>query len=78
MFQPSAHATDRYIERFAGNLSYPKAQQRLRRIARRARFRRPLPGGARLYATGSINLVVQDGTIITAYRLTYADAPAVA
>lgn len=70
MFQPSAHATTRYIERFAGNLSASAAHQQLRRIARSARFRRPLPGGARLYATGAINLVVQGDTIITVYRLT--------
>lgn len=70
MFQPSAHATDRYIERFAGNLSSGAARRQLQRIARRARFRRPLPGGARLYATGSVNLVVQDRVIVTVYRLT--------
>lgn len=70
MFLPSSHATRRYIERFAGNLSPSAAHQQLRRIARSARFRRPLPGGARLYATGPVNLVVQNGTIITVYHLT--------
>lgn len=74
MFSPSAHAIDRYIERFAGNLSFPAASARLSRIARRARFRRTLPGGARLYTTGSLNLVVQQGIITTVYRLTYTDA----
>ncbi|MFC3833327.1 MULTISPECIES: hypothetical protein [Deinococcus] len=77
MYVPSDHAIRRYIERFAGNVSHSRARQCLTRIARSARFRRTLPGGARLYATGPINLVVQDGTILTVYRLTY-DAPAAA
>lgn len=78
MFSPSAHAVDRYIERFAGNLSFTAASAQLSRIGRQARFRRPLPGGARLYATGPLNLVVQQGVITTVYRLTYTDAPQVA
>ncbi|AZI45239.1 hypothetical protein EHF33_20230 (plasmid) [Deinococcus psychrotolerans] len=75
MFRPSSHASQRYIERFAGNLSHFAAAACLLRIARNARFRRALPGGARLYATGTINLVVHSGTIITVYRLTYEDIP---
>ena len=74
MHVPSDHAIDRYIERFAGNVSHTRARQCLAHIARNARFRRTLPGGARLYTTGPINLVVQDGMILTVYRLTYEDA----
>ena len=75
MFNPTEHAVWRYIERFEGNLSFPVAAQRLRRIVRQARFRRTLPGGARLYATGPINFVVAEGRILTVQRLTYTDAP---
>ncbi|GGR61560.1 hypothetical protein GCM10008959_24300 [Deinococcus seoulensis] len=73
MFQPSEHAVRRYIERFAGNLSPAAANVHLKHIARNARFRRPLPGHARLYGSGNVNLVVQDDVILTVYRLTYRD-----
>ncbi|WP_051935610.1 hypothetical protein [Deinococcus sp. YIM 77859] len=43
------HATKRYIERFAGNLSPREAKARLERLVR---FRRVIPGGARLYSLG--------------------------
>lgn len=70
MFQPSEHAVRRYISRFEGNLSFNAAAVRLRRIARSARFRRALPGHARLYSVGPINLVVHEGVVLTVYRLT--------
>lgn len=75
MFNPTAHAVTRYIERFEGNLNWERAVQRLTTLARKARFRRTLPGGARLYAIGAVNLVVAEGTILTVFRLTYTDAP---
>lgn len=73
---PTEHAVTRFMERFAGNLSFPSAARRLTQLAARARFRRVLPGGARLYTLGDLNLVVAEGAVVTVYRLHYRDAPA--
>lgn len=75
MFQPSEHAVRRYIERFEGNITHTVAANRLRRIVRSARFRRILPGRARLYSRGPLNFVVQGGVIVTVYRLTWRHEP---
>ena len=73
----SAHAAERYRERFAGNLSWPATQQRLRRLLCRARFHGVRPGQARLYALGDMRFVVEDGVLVTVYRLHYRDVPPV-
>ncbi|GGL92972.1 hypothetical protein GCM10010840_33820 [Deinococcus aerolatus] len=78
MFQPSEHAVRRYIERFEGNITDTVAATRLRRIVRKARFRRVLPGRARLYSSGPLNFVVQSGVIVTVYRLTWRAEPVTA
>lgn len=70
------HAIHRYIQRFAGNLSFELARARLERLVRRARFRRTAPGGAKLYTLGNLNFIVEDGCVVTVYRLQYRDAPA--
>ncbi|PYE52034.1 hypothetical protein [Deinococcus yavapaiensis] len=71
-FQVTHHAITRYVERFAGNLSFHAARTRLERLARRARFRHTLPGGARLYTLGEVRFVVAEGVVLTVYRLQYA------
>jgi len=67
----TTHATERYLERFAGNLSWPQARQRLRRLLKRARFIRVEPGGARLYGLGEMRFLVCRGVLVTVYRPTY-------
>lgn len=71
MFDPSEHAVLRYIERFEGNLTFERACERLRLLSEKARFRRVLPGNARLYTQGSVNLVVSENVIITVQRTVY-------
>ncbi|WP_027460750.1 hypothetical protein [Deinococcus murrayi] len=71
----SAHATARYRERFAGNLSWSAAQCRLRRLLGRARFCGIKPGQARLYALGDMRFLVEDGVLVTVYRLHFRDMP---
>lgn len=75
MFDPSEHAVVRYIERFEGNLTFERASERLKRLSERARFRRVLPGNARLYTQGSVNLVVSEDLILTVYRTVYRLTP---
>lgn len=71
----SVHAVERFQERFAGNLSWPPARDRLRRLLRRARFMGVRPGRARMYSLGDIRFIVQDGMLITVYRQTYTTGP---
>jgi hypothetical protein len=71
----SVHAAERYRERFAGNLSWTAARQRLHRLLRRARFHGVRPGQARLYTLGEIRFVVEQGVLVTVYRQTYQDVP---
>jgi len=73
----TAHAITRFLERFAGNLSWSAAQVRLRKLLRRARFLRVQPGGARLYTLGEMRFLVCDGLLLTVYRPTYRQAAAV-
>lgn len=73
--QLTGHAIQRFQERFAGNLGWAAAAQRLARLLRRARFRRVCAGRARLYALGEMRFVVQDGSLVTVYRPTYPAAP---
>lgn len=73
----SAHAVERFQERFAGNLGWEGTQERLRRLLPRARFVAVRPGQARLYALGPMRFLVQDGVLITVYRLRYTPAPPV-
>ena len=73
----TAHAITRFLERFAGNLSWNAAQERLRKLLRRARFLRVQPGGARLYSLGEMRFLVCDGVLLTVYRPTYRQAAAV-
>lgn len=70
--QLTSHAISRFQERFAGNLGWAAAAQRLIRLLRRARFLRVCAGKARLYALGEMRFVVQDGALVTVYRPTYA------
>ncbi|MFC4427124.1 hypothetical protein [Deinococcus navajonensis] len=71
----SGHAVARFQERFAGNLSWAAARERLRRLLRRARFMGVRPGRARMYALGEMRFIVQDGMLVTVYRPTYAPVP---
>lgn len=71
----SVHATRRYRERFAGNLSWSAARQRLYRLLGRARFRGMRPGQARLYALGEMRFIVEQDVLVTVYRQTYQDMP---
>jgi hypothetical protein len=64
----TAHAVERFQERFAGNLSWSGAQERLRRLLRRAHFVSVRPGHARLYALQDMRFLIQDGMLITVYR----------
>ncbi|ACO47759.1 hypothetical protein DEDE109153_13700 [Deinococcus deserti] len=67
----SVHAVERFQERFAGNLSWSAARDRLRR----ARFMGVRPGRARMYSLGDMRFIVQDGMLITVYRQTYTTVP---
>ena len=67
MFRASAHAAQRYQERFVGNVTQEVARQRLEKIAKSCRFKGPLAGGAKLYGTGDVRIVVRNGTILTTY-----------
>lgn len=69
----SAHAAQRYRERFAGNLSWTAAHQRLLRLVARARFLEAQPGGSRIYRLGEMRFVVENGVLVTVYRLHYRD-----
>lgn len=71
----TGHAVERFQERFAGNLSWGGAQERLRRLLCRARFSGVRPGHARLYTLGDMRFLVQDGALITVYRQQYTPAP---
>ncbi|UQN08800.1 hypothetical protein [Deinococcus sp. QL22] len=71
----TAHAVERFQERFAGNLSWNGAQERLRRLLRRARFVSVRPGHARLYALQDMRFLIQDGLLITVYRLRWPPPP---
>lgn len=68
------HAIRRFVERFAGNLSREAARAKLKKLLRRARFRRVCPGQARMYALGDLRFIVSEGALITVYRQTYSDA----
>lgn len=70
----TAHAIQRYLERFAGNLSPKAAADRLRKLLSRARFLHMCAGKARLYALGDMRFVVDQGALVTVYRPTYQDA----
>lgn len=72
--QLTGHAIERFQERFAGNLGWAAAAQRLARLLRRARFLKVCAGKARLYALGEMRFVVQDGALVTVYRPTYPPA----
>lgn len=72
--QLTSHAITRFQERFAGNLGWAAAAQRLARLLRRARFLRVCAGKARLYALGEMRFVVQDGALVTVFRPTYMPA----
>lgn len=67
MFIATPHATERFIERFSGNVSLSTAQHRLEQIAAHAHFVREVPGHAKLYATKHIAFVIQDRQILTVY-----------
>ena len=69
--QLTSHAIERFQERFAGNLAWAAAAQRLARLLRRARFLKVCAGKARLYALGEMRFVVQGGALVTVYRPTY-------
>lgn len=69
--QLTGHAIERFQERFAGNLDWTAAAQRLDRLLRRSRFLRIGAGQARLYALGEMRFVVQRGVLLTVYRPTY-------
>ncbi|AZI45172.1 hypothetical protein EHF33_19870 (plasmid) [Deinococcus psychrotolerans] len=73
----TAHAITRFLERFAGNLSWNAAQVRLRKLLCRARFLRVQPGGGRLYGLGQMRFLVCSGMLLTVYRPTYRQAEAV-
>lgn len=70
----TSHAVRRYLERFAGNLSYQAANARLQKLLSRARFLHICAGKARLYALGDMRFVVDQGALLTVYRPTYHDA----
>ena len=72
----TAHAITRFLERFAGNLSWKAAQERLRKLLRRARFLKVQPGGARLYSLGEMRFLVCQGVLLTVYRPTYRQVEA--
>lgn len=77
-FQPTVHSVERFIERFAGNISPQEAARRIQSIARTAHWKRPAPGGADIYGTHGYELVVADGRILTIYGVdTRPDAYAV-
>lgn len=65
------HATFRYMERFAGNLSPEAARQRLQKLLSRARFLHVCAGKARLYVLGEMRFVVDQQVLVTVYRRTY-------
>lgn len=67
MFIATYHATQRFIERFAGNLSEPKARITLEKIARTAWYAGEMPGHARLYTNKHVALVIKDRYITTVY-----------
>ena len=67
----SAHAVERFQERFAGNLSWERACERLARLVRRSRFAGICAGQARKYSLGDMRFIVQDGMLVTVYRQTY-------
>ena len=67
----TTHATERFLERFAGNLSWPVAQKRLRKLLGRARFLRVQPGEGRLYGLGEMRFLVCQGALVTVYRPSY-------
>lgn len=64
----SSHAVERFIERFAGNLSWSAATERLRRLLLRARFAGMCAGMARRYTLRDMVFVVQQGILVTVYR----------
>lgn len=67
-FRPTRHAVERYITRFAGNLTPTAAGKRLERIGRGAQRKRHAPGGATVYRSGNVEMVVVKGQIVTVYR----------
>ena len=70
----TTHATERFLERFAGNLSWTLAQKRLRKLLGRARFIRIQPGEGRLYGLGEMRFLVCQGALVTVYRPSYHTA----
>ena len=70
----TTHATERYLERFAGNLSWTLAQVRLRKLLRRAHFIRVQPGEGRLYGLGEMRFLICQGVLVTVYRPSYHQA----
>ncbi|MBB5235585.1 hypothetical protein [Deinococcus budaensis] len=71
----SAHAAQRYRERFAGNLSWTAVHRRLVRLLARARFLEAQPGGSRIYRLRDMRFVVEGGVLVTVYRLHYRAVP---
>lgn len=67
MFFATPHATRRFIERFAGNLSETAAQQRLEKIAAQAHYVKEMPGHAKLYVTKHIAFIIKGHRILTVY-----------
>lgn len=67
----TAHAIERFQERFAGNLSWERARDRLERPVRRSRFAGMCAGRARTYVLGEMRFVIQDGVLVTVCRKTY-------
>lgn len=67
IFIITEHAAERYVERFAGNVTKRVAAKRLKRIVASAHRKRTAPGGATVYATKGIEFVVDRGRVLTVY-----------
>jgi len=63
----SQHAKERYIERFAGNITEQHAETRILKMFKSAKYKRSAPGKARIYQTHGIEFVVHEKTILTLY-----------
>lgn len=74
-FRISLHAAQRYVERFAGNITVSMATARLEHILRNARRKRPAAGGATVYGTHGLEAVVKDGIVLTVYFSSTRPAP---
>lgn len=65
---PTAHAVERFQERFAGNLDWERATERLLRLLYRSRFIGVCPGKAKKYALGGMRFIVEAEVVVTVYR----------